>query len=88
MAIANITNLTIATAWTMSSSSDLMANVALDIFADKNLTAAQSAKDAAYEIMVWLATFGGAAPLGHANGSVCCTQIIQGTTLSVFFETK
>jgi xyloglucan-specific endo-beta-1,4-glucanase len=67
----------------MSSSANLMANVALDMFADNNTTAAQSAQQASYEIMIWLATFGGSTPLGYANGTVCCTQTLNGITLSV-----
>jgi Glycosyl hydrolase family 12 len=85
--IVNITNLTIATSWTMSSSPDLMANVALDMFADKNVTAAQSAQKASYEIMVWLATFGESTPLGYSAGSLCCATTLNNVTLFVQSET-
>jgi hypothetical protein len=61
-----------------------MANVALDMFGDRNTTAARSEQEAAYEIMIWLATFGGSTPLGYSNGTVCCTQVLDGITLFVF----
>lgn len=83
MTIANITNLTLAASWNMSSSPDIMADVALDMFADSNKIAALSAQKASYEIMVWLATFGGSTPLGYNEGPICCTQELQGITLSV-----
>jgi hypothetical protein len=60
-----------------------MANVAVDMFADKNVTYAQSEKKAAYEIMIWFAAFGGANPLGHSNGPVCCAETVQDTHLFV-----
>jgi hypothetical protein len=55
---------------------DLRANVALDLFADLDPNAAQSEIQASYEIMVWLASFGGALPIGYSRNSGCLTQYV------------
>ena len=59
-----------------SGSLDLRANVALDLFADLDPNAAQNETQASYEIMVWLASFGGAEPIGYSRKSGCLTQHI------------
>jgi hypothetical protein len=59
------------------------ANVALDMFLDSDQTNAQNSTTAKHEVMVWLADFGAAAqPLGLAQG-VVATQVLNGTTLLV-----
>jgi len=60
---------------------DLKANVALDLFADLDPIAAQSEIQASYEIMVWLASFGDAEPIGYSRKSGCLTQYIEDTPL-------
>ena len=55
---------------------DLRANVALDLFADLDPDAAQSEIRASYEIMVWLASFGGVEPIGYSRKSGCLTQYV------------
>jgi hypothetical protein len=44
-----------------------MTNVAIDLFADVNATISLVESQANYEIMVWIAVFGDAKPLGYYN---------------------
>jgi hypothetical protein len=60
------------------------ANVAFDIFADRNPRFAGSAKTAETEVMIWLGKFGDAQPLGFASGSVCLNITLANTDLQVF----
>ena len=60
---------------------DLRANVALDLFADLDPNAAQNETHAGYEIMVWLASFGGAEPIGYSRKSGCLTQHVGNVPL-------
>ena len=63
--------------------SNVNANVALDIFLDKDKAAAQDSEKAETEIMVWFAAFGPATqPIGLADGELD-TQEVDGTTLYV-----
>ena len=60
---------------------DLKANVALDLFADLDPNDAQNETQASYEIMVWLASFGGSKPIGYSRKSGCLTQHIGDAAL-------
>ena len=60
---------------------DLKANVALDLFADLDPNAAQSEIQANYEIMIWLASFGGVEPIGYSRKSGCLIQYIEDAPL-------
>jgi len=88
---SNVSSLNIRGAWDMfpasstgkgsgsgsgSGSLDLRANVALDLFADLDPIAAQSEIQAGYEVMIWLASFGGVEPIGYSHKSGCLTQQI------------
>lgn len=84
---SNVSSLTVRGAWNIFPASstgngpvpgslDVRANVALDLFADLDPNAAQSEIQASYEIMIWLATFGGAEPIGYSRRSGCLTQYI------------
>lgn len=46
----------------------VIANVALDMFLHEDDQHADSATRASHEVMVWFATYGGAAPFGNATG--------------------
>ncbi|KAK0622590.1 concanavalin A-like lectin/glucanase domain-containing protein, partial [Immersiella caudata] len=59
------------------------ANVAFDIFADRNPRLAGSAKTAETEVMIWVGRFGDAKPLGFAPGSACLTIALAKTQLQV-----
>jgi hypothetical protein len=76
--LSSLTNLTVAGKWNMSVASSpapgtnlsdegVMANVAIDLFADLNATTSLVEAQASYEIMVWISIFGGAKPLGYYN---------------------
>jgi xyloglucan-specific endo-beta-1,4-glucanase len=43
----------------------VMANVVIDLFADADAATSLVETQAGYEIMVWIAVFGGAKPLGY-----------------------
>lgn len=61
------------------------ANVAIDMFLDPDMNAAQSPTEAKYEIMVWLCTIGPATqPIGFDKGAVA-TQVVNGTTFELYF---
>ena len=62
------------------SDTNVIANVAWDIFADTNATASQSAVEAGYEIMFWLGSYGRPQPLGYSSGP-CLTQTAGGIPL-------
>jgi hypothetical protein len=73
--LSSLANLTLAAKWNMSVASSpapgtnlsdqgVMANVAIDLFADLNKTASLVEAQASYEIMVWVNVIGGAKPLG------------------------
>jgi len=59
------------------------ANVAFDMFADRNPKFAGNAKTAETEVMIWLARFGSAQPLGFASGPVCLNITLGNTRLQV-----
>lgn len=64
---------------------ELNSNVAIDMFIDPDPDKATSTVDAKYEVMVWLADFGAATqPIGLAEGAIS-TQVINGTTFSLYF---
>ncbi|KAJ0291453.1 hypothetical protein CBS470a_003450 [Colletotrichum nupharicola] len=65
---------------------DTNTNVAIDMFLDDDKTSAQNSTLAAYEVMVWLATFGSATqPIGYKSGSgALTTKAINGTTFTLY----
>ncbi|RMZ89203.1 hypothetical protein DV736_g3568, partial [Chaetothyriales sp. CBS 134916] len=76
---------------TQFSSSEAMinTNVAIDIFLDPDATNAQSTKNAKYEIMVWLATFGTATQqIGFAQGSRDTVTLNDGTVFDLYYGTN
>ncbi|KAK3332351.1 concanavalin A-like lectin/glucanase domain-containing protein [Cercophora scortea] len=56
---------------------DTVANVAFDIFADRNTANAQNETTAETEIMIWLGKYGSAKPLGFALERTCFNQTIS-----------
>lgn len=77
--IANSTDVTSMAA------ANVNTNVAIDMFLDADMNAAQSPTQAKYEIMVWLCTIGTATqPIGFAKGAVS-TQVVNGTTFNLYF---
>ncbi|KAK0639532.1 concanavalin A-like lectin/glucanase domain-containing protein [Cercophora newfieldiana] len=64
---------------------DVAANVAFDIFADRNPRFAGNARTAETEIMIWLGKFGAAQPLGFASGSACL-DITLGNTHFILYK--
>lgn len=54
---------------------DARFNVAIDMFADPDPGNAQNATLAQYEIMIWLARFGNAEPIGYSDLPVMVQQI-------------
>jgi hypothetical protein len=59
---------------------DVNANVAIDMFFDKDSSRAQDSQKADYEVMIWFAAFGPSTqPIGY--GSVVTTHVLDGTTL-------
>jgi hypothetical protein len=89
---------TLAAKWNMSvasspapgtdlSDQDVMANVALDLFADLNKTTSLVEAQASYEIMVWINVIGGAKPLGFYKSLASPLTVSVGSTqLCVFLE--
>ncbi|KAK0718525.1 concanavalin A-like lectin/glucanase domain-containing protein [Lasiosphaeria miniovina] len=57
---------------------DVSANVAFDIFADRNYASSKNETTAETEIMIWLAKFGSAQPLGFSPKRTCFTQELGG----------
>jgi hypothetical protein len=94
--LSSLTNLTLAAKWNMSVASSpapatnlsdqgVMANVALDLFADVNKTTSLVEAQANYEIMVWINVIGGAKPLGYYSSKAPpLTATIGSTQLYVF----
>ncbi|KAL0934854.1 xyloglucan-specific endoglucanase [Colletotrichum truncatum] len=65
---------------------DANTNVAIDMFLDDDKETAKDGTKAAYEVMVWLATFGTATqPIGYKQGTgVISTATVNGTTFSLY----
>ncbi len=59
------------------------ANVAFDIFADRNPVKAMSATTAETEIMIWVGRFGSAQPLGYSSGRTCLNLTVGRVELYV-----
>ncbi|EFX04028.1 xyloglucan-specific endoglucanase [Grosmannia clavigera kw1407] len=67
---------------------DFSANVAIDMFFDKNATKSQLTSDADYEVMVWFAQFGKYAdPIGYSDGIVA-SQIVDGVNFTLYNGTN
>ncbi|CAG7559681.1 unnamed protein product [Fusarium equiseti] len=67
----------------------LNANVAMDMFMDKDKTKAQNSEDASHEIMVWFAAIGPATqPLGfNVDGSnPLATKTLHGTEFKLYYD--
>jgi xyloglucan-specific endo-beta-1,4-glucanase len=77
--VSSISNLTVRADWDMYAvdhdlqSSNVIANVAIDMFADADPSAASSAILANYEIMVWVGTYGQPHPIGFSDGPASWT---------------
>jgi xyloglucan-specific endo-beta-1,4-glucanase len=65
--LSNITAMVLAADWTVDSTT-WIGNVALDMFADADVTNSTNAQKAAYELMVWFGDYGNPWPLGYADG--------------------
>ncbi|KAK4237943.1 hypothetical protein C8A03DRAFT_15562 [Achaetomium macrosporum] len=90
----NISALTVSTQWSMGPGSkprsipsidssglarlDVSANVAFDLFADRNAARAQEETKAETEIMIWLGRVGQAQPLGYNDSDSCCAKVTVG----------
>ena len=78
--VGNISRLMVQASWSMTAkniglkAANVMANVAIDIFADVDPVAAQDGVLASYEIMVWVGAVGSPRPLGYSNGPAQWTQ--------------
>jgi Glycosyl hydrolase family 12 len=70
MKFSTLTQLSINAVWNyVPVDPSMICNVALDVFADIDPTAAQNETLAQYEIMVWYGVYGGPWPLGYSDGS-------------------
>lgn len=66
---------------------EINANVAIDLFMDRNKKNSADSSKATYEIMIWFAVLGSAAePIGFKEGEIV-NRTINGTLLSVCFLT-
>jgi hypothetical protein len=74
----NLTKLGLKATWDyqFQESAGMIANVALDIWADADATKAQNASAALWELMVWYADYGNPQPLGYNAGAVL-TQTVN-----------
>lgn len=99
VALSNISALVVTAQWSMgpgsrplpalgvdSSGLDHLgttANVAFDIFADRNPKNAKKATTAETEIMIWVGRIGAAQPLGFTSGQPCLHQMVGHVDLQV-----
>lgn len=99
VAMANISVLHLSARWSMGpgwkpvqaskvdasglASMGVTANVAFDMFADRNPALAGYATTAETEIMVWIGRFGAARPLGFTPDSSCARQMLGDVELQV-----
>ena len=73
--LSNLSSLNISASWTMAPASsskiheelDTAANVMIDLFMDSNPISPNSTTLPKYEIMIWLAEFGGKRPIGFSS---------------------
>jgi xyloglucan-specific endo-beta-1,4-glucanase len=78
ISIPNTTSLELSAVWSVtatdadlnSANTGMVADISWDIFADPDPVKAQSDINSAYEIMIWLGHYGGAAPIGW-DGNQC-----------------
>jgi hypothetical protein len=77
---SDVTNFTLSAKWSLSDSPGAITNIAWDIFADIDRSAAMVEVQAKYEIMLWLGSVGGPQPLGFQSGP-CLTMTSNGTPL-------
>ncbi|KAI7848411.1 endoglucanase [Circinella umbellata] len=77
--ISDISNIPFTWTWSYTGSDDMVANVAFDLW-----TSTSSTGDYEYEIMIWLAAFNGAGPLGSSVG----TFSYEGTSWTLYKGTN
>ncbi|KAF2498283.1 concanavalin A-like lectin/glucanase [Lophium mytilinum] len=96
--LSNLSSLLVETHWSMSPATSLnlgndlnglskinmIANVAIDMFADADPKKAQSETEAAFEIMLWLGSFGNPQPLGFRDGSGLFNQTLGNLQFKLF----
>jgi Glycosyl hydrolase family 12 len=83
IAIPKVTNMTLSAQWTMTNTDNVVANVAWDLFADPDPDTAGIDSQAHYEIMIWMAKYGGALPIGNQNG-LCLDDPVKIGSLSLY----
>ncbi|KAK3985199.1 family 12 putative glycoside hydrolase [Cladorrhinum sp. PSN332] len=98
--LSNISYLRLAAQWSMGPGSspyqaasvdspgleglDVIANVAFDIFADRNPAHAHREVKAETEIMIWLGRFGYPQPLGWNDPDCCGSQVVNDVEFTLF----
>jgi hypothetical protein len=71
VSLSSITKFGLKASWQYYNTDPSMAcNVAVDMFADADPTAAQKESIAQYELMIWYGMLGAPWPLGYKNGAV------------------
>jgi hypothetical protein len=75
MSLSNISAMVLNATWFVDSTT-WIGNVALDMFADVDVTNSTNEKAAMYELMVWFGDYGGPWPLGYADG-IKATQTVN-----------
>jgi len=85
----NLTKLGLKATWDYSDqpTAGMIANVALDIWADADATKAQDATQALWELMVWYADYGSPQPLGFKAGPVM-TQTLNNVEYNLYSGTN
>jgi len=83
----NLTKLGLKSTWDYMDQPDMIANVALDIWADADATKAQDASQALWELMVWYADYGSPQPLGFKAGPVL-TQTVNNVEYKLYSGTN
>jgi len=80
--IASISSIPSTFTWSYSGTSNVVADVSYDMFTSS--TAADTTND--YEVMIWLASYGGAGPLSATGGSSpIATPTIAGYSWKLFY---
>ncbi|KAK4160404.1 family 12 putative glycoside hydrolase [Cladorrhinum sp. PSN259] len=98
--LSNISHLSLAAQWSMGTGSspyrvasvdssgleaiNVIANVAFDIFADRNPANAHKEVKAETEIMIWLGRFGNPQPLGFNDTTCCGSQVVNDVEFNLF----
>ena len=61
--------------------SGVIANVALDLFADTDVSKANVSTEASAEVMIWIGSFGSPQPLGYHTGKSSGTYYLGDLSL-------